>query len=188
VIVCGIREALKYSSTLAFDSKYGMPVFRSAEATLASTTCATDAAIRGIDCRRALLDLSLRVHGEVGPERGRDDEEAVHVPNERGEACALREVTLSAFDSRGGEGFQLRGASREADDSMSSLDEAASDRPSLLSCRSRHQNRLRLCHPQSLCGPKTSVLLVDSTTLERVSAPKCRRICGIGRRALRPPG
>jgi len=44
VIVCGIREALKYSSTLAFDSKYGMPVFRSAEATLASTTCATDAA------------------------------------------------------------------------------------------------------------------------------------------------
>ena len=143
---------------------------------------------RGIDCRRALLDLFLRVYGEVGPERGRDDEEPVHVPNEGGEACAVREVTLSAFESRGGEGLQLRGASCEADDSMSSLEEAASDRPSLLSCRSRHQKRLRLCHPQSPRGPKTSVLLVDLTTLERVSAPKCRRICGIGRRALRAPG
>src|SRR2546427_3286306 len=101
---------------------------------------------RGIDCRCALLDLPLRVHGEVGPERRRDDEEAIHVPNDWGEARALREVSLNALDSRGGESVQLRGASREADDSMSSLEEAPCDRPALLSRRSRHQNRLRLRH------------------------------------------
>src|SRR5207245_7332465 len=94
--------------------------------------------------------------------------------NEGSEACTLCEVTLSAFDSHGGEGIQLRGASREADDSMSSLEEAASDRPSLLSRRPRHQNRLRLCHPQSPRGPKTSVLLVDLTTLRRVLCPRPR--------------
>src|SRR2546428_3106802 len=126
---------------------------------------------RDIDCRRALLDLFLRVYGEVGPERGRDDEEAVRVPNEGSEACALCEITLSAFDSRGGEGFQVRGASCEADDSMSSLEEAASDRPSLLSRRPRHQNRLRLCHPQSPRGPKTSVLLVAVTASDESRRP-----------------
>src|SRR2546430_8988402 len=36
--------------------------------------------------------------------------------------------------------------SREANYSMSSLEEAACDRPALLSRRPRHQNRLRLCH------------------------------------------
>src|SRR3989441_10853087 len=101
---------------------------------------------RGIDRRRALQDLFLRVDGEVGLERSRDDEETVHIPNERGEARALREVTLNAFDSRGGQALQLRGASREANYSMSSLEEAACDRPALLSRRPRHQNRLRLCH------------------------------------------
>src|SRR3989475_7949446 len=110
--------------------------------------------LRGIDCRCALLDLPLRVHGEVGPERRRDDEEAIHIPNERGEARALREVTLNAFDSRGGQALQLRGASREANYSMSSLEEAACHRPALLSRRPRHQNRLRLCHANRLTVPR----------------------------------
>src|SRR2546427_888791 len=101
---------------------------------------------RGIDRRRALPDLFVRVDGEVGLERSRDDEETVHIPNERGEARALREVTLNAFDSRGGQALQLRGASREANYSMSSLEEAACDRPALLSRPPRHPNPLRLCH------------------------------------------
>ena len=109
--------------------------------------------LRGIDRRRALLDLFLGMHGEVGPERSRDDEESVHVPKERGEARALCEVTLNAFDSRGGESVQLRGVSREPDHSMSSLEEAACDRPSLLSRRPRHQNRLRLGHVRLPRGP-----------------------------------
>src|SRR5439155_242886 len=85
--------------------------------------------------------------------RSRDDEESVHVPKERGEARALCEVTLNAFDSRGGESVQLRGVSREPDHSMSSLEEAACDRPSLLSRRPRHQNRLRLGHVRLPRGP-----------------------------------
>src|SRR5439155_303932 len=43
-IVFGTREPLRYCSTFAFDSKWGMPVFRSAEATLDRTTCLIDAA------------------------------------------------------------------------------------------------------------------------------------------------
>src|SRR2546425_1125019 len=54
-IVFGTREALTYCSTFAFDSKCGMPVFRSAEATLDRTTCLTDAAfaasIAVVPCR-----------------------------------------------------------------------------------------------------------------------------------------
>ncbi len=101
---------------------------------------------RGIDRRRALQDLFLRVDGEVGLEWSRDDEEAVHIPKERGEACALGEVALRAFDTGGSEGLQIRAVSSEADDSMSSLKEAPCDRAALLSRRPRHQNRLRLCH------------------------------------------
>src|SRR2546426_6367083 len=54
---------------------------------------------------------------------------------------------------------------------MSSLGEPASARPSLLSRRPRHQNRLRLCHPQSPRGPKTSVLLVAVTASDESRRP-----------------
>jgi len=172
VIVCGIREALKYCSTFAFDSKCGMPVFRVRRGDARQDDVRPRCGFRGIDCRRALLDLSLRVPEKSGPNGVVTTKKPSTFRNAGGEACALREVTLSAFDSCGGEGFQLRGASREADDSMPSLEEAASDRPSLLSRRSRHQDRLRLCHPQSPRGPKTSVLLVDSTSLGRVSGAR----------------
>src|SRR3989454_7106941 len=47
----------------------------------------------------------------------------------------------------------------------------SSDRPSLLSRRPRHQNRLRLCHPQSPRGPKTSVLLVAVTASDESRRP-----------------
>jgi len=54
-IVFGTREARMYCSTFAFDSKCGMPVFRSAEATLDRTTCLIDAAfaasIAVVPCR-----------------------------------------------------------------------------------------------------------------------------------------
>ena len=44
VMVCGTRDAFRCRSTFAFDSKCGMPVSSSAEATLAKTTCETLAA------------------------------------------------------------------------------------------------------------------------------------------------
>src|SRR5213594_3467423 len=114
---------------------------------------------RGIDRRGALQDLFLRVNREVGLERSRDDEEAVHFPKERGHARALRKVTLNAFDSRRGESVQLRGVSGEANHSMSSLEEAPCDRAALLSRRPATRivfvSAMRSSH-----GPQTSVLLV----------------------------
>src|SRR5205809_378667 len=56
------------------------------------------------------------------------------------------EVTLNAFASLGGQAIPLRGASRDANYAMSTLEEATCDRTALLSRRPRPQNRLRLCH------------------------------------------
>src|SRR3989454_10342009 len=142
---------------------------------------------RGIDRRRALQDLFLWVDGEVGLERSRADEEAVHLPKERGEACALGEVALRALDTRGGESFQLRGASREADPSMSSLEETRCDRAALLSRRPRHQNRLRLRHAivSRSSDVRSTCRLDPARTTPRVQVPENVQDWGGGPRA--PP-
>src|SRR2546430_9250498 len=137
--------------------------------------------------RSTLFPYTTLFRSEVGLERSRDDEETVHIPNERGEARALREVTLNAFDSRGGQALQLRGASREANYSMSSLEEAACDRPALLSRRPRHQNRLRLCHAIVSRSPdvRSTCRLDHAWTTLRVQAPENLLDRG---RASRPAG
>src|SRR5213594_2336484 len=154
-IVFGTREALTYCSTFAFDSKCGMPVFRSAEATLDRTTCLTDAAfaasIAVVPCRTSFSGWTEK----------------------SGSNGVVTTKKPSTF-RRSGASVQLRGASREADHSMSSLEETPCDRAALLSRRPRHQNRLRLRHAivSRSSNVRSTCRLDPARTTPRVQVPE----------------
>src|SRR2546422_2672030 len=180
VIVCGTREAHKYCSTFALDSKCGMPVFRSAEATLDRTTCPTDAAfaasIAVVPCWTS--------HSGCTEKSGPNGVVTMKKPSTfRTNGVRLARCVRSPC-----------APSIPAPASAFNFDAL---RVSPMT-RCPRFKRLRATAPpccpvapatrivfvsailRSPCGLQAPVLLVDETPLRRVSAPNCRRIGRVG--------
>src|SRR5205823_2554638 len=131
--------------------------------------------LRRVDRVLPLLHLFLRVHGEVGFEGGRDDEEPVRVPKERSETRFVRQISLNSFDPRSREVLEFRPAPRQAEHSMPSLHELSRDCAALLPGRSRDQDGLGLSHSSSPRGRRTSAVLVGWTLVRKTHGERVRR-------------